>query len=101
VPVFTTNRQARPLSAANWRVVWTDALERAGVPYRGPHTCRHTAASWLVQAGVPLYDVQRLLGHESYATTARYAHLAADAHRPVEDAWARIGGPLVLSHRVS
>jgi integrase len=101
VPVFTTNRQARPLSAANWRVVWAAALERAGVPYRGPHTCRHTAASWLVQAGVPLYDVQRLLGHESYATTARYAHLALDAHRPVEDAWVRIGGPLALSHRVS
>jgi site-specific recombinase XerD len=32
---------------------------------------RHTAASWLVQDGVPLYDVQALLGHESFRTTAR------------------------------
>jgi site-specific recombinase XerD len=39
---------------------------------------RHTAASWLVQDGVPLYDVQALLGHESFATTQRYAHLASD-----------------------
>jgi hypothetical protein len=30
--------------------------------------------------GVPLYDVQALLGHESLATTQRYAHLAPDAH---------------------
>jgi len=96
VPVFVTVRQGRPLSAANWRVVWAEALGRAGVPYHGPHACRHTAASWLVQAGVPLYDVQRLLGHESYATTSRYAHLAVDAHRPVEDAWNRIGGMRAL-----
>jgi site-specific recombinase XerD len=33
---------------------------------------RHIAASWLVIDGVPLYDVQALLGHESYQTTERY-----------------------------
>jgi site-specific recombinase XerD len=46
---------------------------------------RHTAASWLVQDGVPLYDVQQLLRHEDYATTQRYAHLAPDAHGKVID----------------
>jgi hypothetical protein len=30
-----------------------------------PRVMRHTAAPWLVQDGVPLYDVQALLGHES------------------------------------
>jgi site-specific recombinase XerD len=50
---------------------------------------RHTAASWLVQDGVPLYDVQALLGHEDYATTQQYAHLAPDAHSKVLESWAR------------
>jgi integrase len=38
-----------------------------------PRVMRHTAASWLVQDGIPLYDVQALLGHEDYATTQRSA----------------------------
>ncbi len=49
---------------------------------------RHTAASWLVMDGVPLYDVQHLLGHGSFRTTERYAHLAPDAHDRVLKSWA-------------
>ncbi|MBR2082986.1 MAG: tyrosine-type recombinase/integrase [Elusimicrobiaceae bacterium] len=46
---------------------------------------RHTFASHLVQAGVDLYRVSKLLGHRSIKMTEIYAHLApADLHSAVE-----------------
>lgn len=43
-----------------------------------PHLFRHTFASRLAMAGVPLNTVSRLMGHTSIVTTMRYAHLAPD-----------------------
>ena len=39
------------------------------------HSLRHTFASWLVQDGVSLYEVQKLLGHSSSKVTEVYSHL--------------------------
>lgn len=45
------------------------------------HTMRHTFASWLVQNGVNLYTVQKLLGHSTISQTERYSHLAPSTLR--------------------
>jgi len=42
------------------------------------HSLRHTTASYLVQAGIPLYVVGVILNHKTVAMTARYSHLATD-----------------------
>jgi len=42
------------------------------------HCLRHTFASWLVQKGVSIYEVSKLLGHADIATTQIYAHLRSD-----------------------
>lgn len=43
------------------------------------HNCRHTCASWLVQAGIPLFTVKEIMGHSTIALTERYSHLAPSA----------------------
>ena len=49
------------------------------------HTLRHTFASRMVQQGVDLYKLQRILGHSTPALTARYAKLAdEDLKKAVE-----------------
>ena len=45
------------------------------------HSLRHSYASLLVQRGVDLYVVGKLLGHATQAMAARYSHLAADSLR--------------------
>ena len=40
------------------------------------HDLRHTFASWAMQEGATLPELQKLLGHATLAMTMRYAHLA-------------------------
>ena len=50
-----------------------------------PHTLRHSAAVDLINRGLPLGGVQRLLGHTQEATTLIYARLTeTDLRRGLE-----------------
>jgi integrase len=59
--------------------VWCDL--RLALPHLDDtvwYTCRHTCASWQVQANVPIFSVSKFLGHASVETTMIYAHLAPE-----------------------
>lgn len=55
------------------------------------HSLRHTFASLLVQSGISLYHVQKLLGHSSPRVTEMYAHLGgAELRSSVEELSIRV-----------
>lgn len=74
--VFSKPREPVP-DYSNWRkAVWLPAVERSKIGATKIHDLRHTYASWLLQAGVPLAEVGKLLGHADPSTTQIYAHLS-------------------------
>jgi len=57
---------------------WNTARKQAGLADVRIHDLRHSFASFLVNAGRSLYEVQKILGHTQIKTTQRYAHLSQD-----------------------
>ena len=75
--VFTLHH--RPITQYSITKVFKKYVVRAKLnPKLSFHCLRHTFASWLVQRGVPIYQVSKLLGHSSVAVTQIYAHLTND-----------------------
>jgi len=77
--VFRSQKTDEPLSRSQlWRIV-KKAARRAGAPDGvSPHWFRHAHASHALDRGAPAHLVQQTLGHQSLATTSRYAHARPD-----------------------
>lgn len=86
LPFVPSTLRKRALRAWGWKetansnptgplLVWVKAREDAVDPLT-PHEVRHVAASFLLAAGVPLFEVSRYIGHTDIRTTANtYGHL--------------------------
>jgi integrase len=74
--IFANPRTGKPFEAIFCS--WNTARKMAGMPELRIHDLRHSFASFLVNAGRSLYEVQELLGHADIKTTSRYAHLSRD-----------------------
>ena len=63
--------------------VWDRLRIKSGLPSQTLHGLRHQYASFLINQGRTLYEVQQILGHSDPSVTQRYAHLST---RSLQDA---------------
>jgi integrase/recombinase XerD len=74
--VFPGRTSDVPLAPTTIQKVCKSAAQKAGF-HRNitPHTLRHSFATHLLEAGVDLLTISRLLGHKSFSTTMKYLHV--------------------------
>jgi len=75
--LFPSKHPGKHLSDLYW--FWDRIRQKLGLADVRVHDLRHTFASFLVNSGHSLYEVQKLLGHSDPRTTARYAHLSENS----------------------
>ena len=76
-PMYVFTYNGKPVTRCN-NHAWEKALIRAGISDFRWHDLRHTWASWHVQNGTPLHELQQLGGWSNYETVLRYAHLSSE-----------------------
>lgn len=89
-PRIATCLDYLPLAVADTHIqyAFARARERVGLEHVHFHDLRHSAASEMVNAGVDLYSIGKVLGHRDPRSTQRYAHLQ---HQTMADAIGKIG----------
>ncbi|MBA2656860.1 MAG: site-specific integrase [Tatlockia sp.] len=76
-PEYVFTYKGHPITRCN-NHAWRKALNRAGIKDFRWHDLRHTWASWHVQNGTSLQELQQLGGWSSFEMVLRYAHLSSD-----------------------
>jgi len=73
--LFMNRQTKKPLGTI--MKVWSRLRNLAALPHLRIHDLRHQYASFLVNSGRTLYEVQQILGHSDPSVTQRYAHLSS------------------------
>lgn len=73
--IFVNPLTKGPITSVH--AVWNRLRKEAGLPHLRIHDLRHMYASFMVNSGRTLYEVQQILGHSNPSVTQRYSHLSS------------------------
>jgi integrase len=77
------------------KTAFASAVEKAGIAHCSPHTLRHTAATWLMQNGAPLWQAAGYLSMSEQTLERVYGHHHTDHYAEAVEAIGRSGKPTV------
>lgn len=76
--LFEGTQPGEHLAVCTAQKIFDQAKQRAGITHgHGIHSLRHSFATHLMEAGVALPVIQRLMGHANLTTTAQYLHVTS------------------------
>jgi integrase/recombinase XerD len=83
-PALFVNRRGERLTRQGFWLILKGYARSANLgPDVTPHTLRHSFATHMLRGGMPLRNVQEMLGHANISTTQVYTHLTSDHVREV------------------
>lgn len=77
--IFPGRDNHKPISTRSIQKVFVESVKKAGITKDvSVHTLRHSFATHLLESGVDIYHIQKLLGHSSIRTTSVYIHICSE-----------------------
>lgn len=94
--LFQNEHTGKPLNVSTPQKVYNQCKDEAGIEKPGGiHALRHAYATHQLEAGMPVHQLQRALGHVSLESTMRYVHWASD-HQAGSSTTADLIGELAI-----
>lgn len=77
--LFPGQAASKPIAPTTVKAIYVKAKSKAGINIQGGlHQLRHSFATHMIETGMPVHQLQKLLGHSSIKTTMVYVHLSND-----------------------
>jgi len=76
--IFFGRDRSRPMPIGSAQKIFYTLRNRAGISKGSMHTLRHSFATHMLESGVDIFELKRMLGHSSIKTTSGYIHISKE-----------------------